>query len=409
MSILIISMHYRPEPNFIVSDIAERYRQKGHKVTVITTYPNYPHGSFYDGKRHYLPKKEHISGVAVWRLPHFPDHSKSKVRRFLSYISFCIIASLVAPFTTLRPNLVLVYQTPFTTAIASLWHKLVLRCHTVFIYADLWPESFIAAQVRSEGFLYKCLFRYSVWINRFCDEIIASTKGMVKRYSDDGFPKNKISYIPLWVGGTKDLHKTAPQSAINNSIVYAGNLGPAQNLTPILKGFKLIEAANIDLFFDIYGSGSEEQTLRHLAQELELKRIRFHGRVKPEAALKACRFALGQVVHLAKSPLFSMTIPSKLTFSLATGRPILAGLGGEAYQIAVDSGACITFTSESPEAFAESVRKLLALSPLEHHRMGSRGMHYFNEVFEPQKLLNKYDSLLTRPATGPAQWSQDHV
>lgn len=409
MSILFISMHYRPEPNFIVSDIAEYYSQKGHKVSVVTTFPNYPLGHFYDGKKHFLPKKETISGVTVWRLPHFPDHSKSKTRRFLSYVSFCMIASLFAPFVMFRPKLIVVYQTPFTTALATLWHRLFLRCRTAFIYADLWPESFLAAKVASDGVLYKFLFKYSRWINRFCDDLIASTQGMVKRYSDGDFPRDQITYIPLWVDGTKTIKKHQQKGVINNAIVYAGNLGPGQNLKPILQGFALVEAQDHDLSLDIYGTGSEEQKLCQLAAELGLKKVRFHGRVDPAVAFDACQLALGQVIHLAKSPLFSMTIPSKLAFSLATGRPILAGLEGEALQTAMASGACITFESESPESFAESVRRLLSLSPQEHCRMGALGVDYFDQYFNPEKLLRKYDLLLTRATKRSAQWSAENA
>jgi glycosyltransferase involved in cell wall biosynthesis len=396
-------MHYRPEPNFIVSDIAEHFHQQGLQVSVLTTFPNYPLGAFYDGKTHLFPKKEEISGVTVWRLPHFPDHSKSKARRLLSYMSFCVIASLFAPFVMCRPKLIVVYQTPFTTAIAALWHKIFLRCRTAFIYADLWPESFLAAKVATEGVLYKGLLTYSTWINRFCDDLIASTKGMVKRYSDGGFPKERITYIPLWVDGSKTIPKHRDTSTITNSIVYAGNLGPGQNLAPLLHGFKLVEAAELDLFFEIYGSGSEEQNLRALTRELGLQKVRFHGRVAPTVAFDACRYAIGQVIHLAKSPLFSMTIPSKLAFSLATGRPILAGLEGEAYQTAVDSGACITFASESPQSFAGSVRRLLSLSPQEHRRMGTHGLEYFDRYLKPQNLLKKYDLLIDQANITPDQ------
>ena len=47
MKILIITQYFWPE-NFRINDLATFLTQKGHKVTVLTGYPNYPDGKVFN-------------------------------------------------------------------------------------------------------------------------------------------------------------------------------------------------------------------------------------------------------------------------------------------------------------------------------------------------------------------------
>ena len=111
-------------------------------------------------------------------------------------------------------------------------------------------------------------------------------------------------------------------------------------------------------------------------------------------ALEASASALAQVVHLTRSPLFEMTIPSKLAFCLAAGRPLLAGVSGEAKAVAVESGAALCFEPESSEGFAEAIEKLLAHDESKLSAMGLSGRAYFENHFCFARLINAYRGLI---------------
>src|SRR5690349_8762291 len=109
--VLVLSLHYRPEENFIVSEVAEELA-RGNEVTVVTAHPNYPRGRFYSGQRFPPITRSVEKGVVVWRLPFLPDHSLAVWRRMLSYLSFAAVISSVAPFVAGRPKTVWVYHGP---------------------------------------------------------------------------------------------------------------------------------------------------------------------------------------------------------------------------------------------------------------------------------------------------------
>lgn len=409
--ILLLTQHYRPEPSFITADVAERLAREGYEVTVVTAHPNYPLGRFYGSVRSLWPSRAEENGVTVHRLPFFPDHSKSKLRRLVAYSSFALAATLYAPFVAGGPSVVWVYHAPFTVAVASLWFRYARGSKVAFICPDLWPESFPAAGVAPPGPILEAMYAYSRWINRRAHMLVATTRGMFRRYEADGTPAARMRLVPLWVEGARGAGGEALAGDASGAergvptLVYAGNLGPAQALDVILRGARRLEDAGLEFEIHLYGTGSEEASLRALAAELSLKRVHFKGRVSPEEAFRASVSATAQIVHLTPSPLFLMTVPSKLAFCLAAGRPVLCGLAGEALEVARESGGAIAFEPGSDEGFARAARELFALSPEARRAVGARGKCYFEEHLHPDALCAFYPAFTEeliegREATG---------
>lgn len=402
--ILLLSQHYRPEPSFITADVAERLAREGYEVTVVTAHPNYPLGRFYDSVRSLWPSRAEENGVTVFRLPFFPDHSKSKLKRLVSYSSFALAAAVFAPLVAGRPSVVWVYHAPFTVAVASLWFRYARGSKVAFICPDLWPESFPAAGVAPPAPILEAMYAYSRWINRRAHMLVATTRGMLRRYASDGIPAARMRLVPLWVEGARGARTEGGEDARNAergvpTLVYAGNLGPAQALDVILRGARRLEDEGLAFELHIYGAGSEEESLRALAESLALTRVRFKGRVSPEEAFRASASATAQIVHLTPSPLFLMTVPSKLAFCLSAGRPVVCGLAGEAREVAQESGGAQLFEPGSEEGFAHAARDILTLSAEEKGAMGARGRRYFEEHLHPDTLCAFY-SVFTEELMG---------
>jgi colanic acid biosynthesis glycosyl transferase WcaI len=391
--VLVLTQHYAPEPNFITQDVA-RVLARDAEVTVVTSHPNYPHGRFYPGTRWWLPRRSREAGVTVWRVPMFPDHSNSAVRRFASYVSFMLAAALFAPFVAGRPTVVWVYQTPFTTVGAALWFKFVLGSRIAFTCADLWPESFSAAGVSSSGRIHRWAFAYRRWTNRLADLIVCSTRGTMERFASEGIPRDRLVYAPIWVQGIEPGSIMPPAGEKVATLVYAGNLGPAQQLECVVRGARVLLDRGRDVRIDVYGTGSSAAQLAHLAEEVGATNVRLLGTVPPAEAFRAVVAAAGHIVCLRRSPHFRMTVPSKLSSAFAAGTPILFGLEGDSANLirACDGG--IEFDPDDPISFADATEALLAHEHAERSAMRSRLRSCYSEEFEPSRLLQKYRQFL---------------
>ena len=90
MKLLIVSQYFWPE-NFRVNDLAIDLANKGHEVTVLTGYPNYPEGKIYKEFKENKKKYKKLHNVNIMRVP-IISRGNNLVSLFLNYISFPISA-----------------------------------------------------------------------------------------------------------------------------------------------------------------------------------------------------------------------------------------------------------------------------------------------------------------------------
>ena len=389
---LIISAHYKPEPNFITTNIAESLAKNGFDVKVITAHPNYPFGRFYDSVKTIRPSVSIENQVKVWRIPFFPNHSKSIFKRAFSYISFAIIAALMAPFIVRTPNIVLVYQTPFTTALASLWFKFFRSSKLYYICCDLWPESFSASGVVKNSLMNRISLEYSRIINKQADFLICSTVGITQRYLRDGISSDQLAFVPVWTDGIPEesvLDFTVKKNS--KSLVYAGNIGTAQGLDVLLEAAQLCLKDDIDIEFKVYGTGTEFERLSH--QALTFPNVKFFGRVSPEEAFEAMATATAVLVHLNDTPLFRLTLPSKLAGAFASGGVVIAGLSGEGADVVRSSQCGLVFTPGNARELAESLRSVSRLDLNEYSALCLKSVRFYRSNFMKSQLIKYYVEL----------------
>src|SRR5205809_3866774 len=147
MHILYLSHYYPPEVNAPanrVSQFARAWVQEGHGATILTGSPNHPMGIIppeYRG-RPYL-RREYDAGVTVVRVPIYVAPNRGVVRRSLSYVSYSVSASILGPFITGKPDIIIATTPQFLTAVSGCWLATLKRVPFVLEVRDLWPRSIV--------------------------------------------------------------------------------------------------------------------------------------------------------------------------------------------------------------------------------------------------------------------------
>ena len=77
---------------------------------------------------------------------------------------------------------------------------------------------------------------------------------------------------------------------------------------------------------------------------------------------------------LKKKEIFSLTVPGKVQSYLASAKPILAMIDGEAANIIKDAKAGIVCNSEDPRALAKNIKNLSSLSSEDLNILGQNGL-----------------------------------
>ena len=86
MKILFVTQWFDPEPTFKGMSFVKELRDLGHDVEVLTGFPNYPGGKLYPGYRVKFLQRETLEGIRVTRVPLYPSHDRSAIRRIANYI-----------------------------------------------------------------------------------------------------------------------------------------------------------------------------------------------------------------------------------------------------------------------------------------------------------------------------------
>lgn len=372
---------------------------RGHSVTTITGLPNYPTGKIYPGYHQRPWQREERDGVRVLRLPLYPSHDRSALRRIINYISFAASASCLGPFLCGSADIMWVYHPPLTIGIPAWWIGLTRRIPFVYEIQDMWPETVAATGMMVNASALRMLGGMAHKIYKCAAAITVISPGFKRNLIAKGVPEDKIHIIPNWAD--EDIYRPVPPDPNlaaeygftgRFNIVFGGNLGAAQAMQNVLAAAALLRDVPA-VQFVLIGDGVDEVPLRRQADEQGLKNVRFIGRQPADRMPYFFALADALLIHLKNDPLFEITIPGKTMAYLACARPIICSVAGDAADIVRDAGAGLTCPPEDPRALAQAIRELYALPVEKRKAMGQAGRTVFLEKFERMKLVKRYENL----------------
>ena len=144
MKILLLTQWFDPEPTFKGLLFAKSLQDEGHEVEVLTGFPNYPGGKVYDGYKISIYEKEIVDGITIHRVPLYPSHDGSAVKRIFNYLSFAFSSFLIGLLKTRKIDVIYSYHPPLTTSLSALLLGLCKRVPFVVDIQDLWPDTLAA-------------------------------------------------------------------------------------------------------------------------------------------------------------------------------------------------------------------------------------------------------------------------
>lgn len=404
MRILIVSQYFWPE-NFRINDLAAGLRERGHEVSVLTGYPNYPSGRIFEGYGFLRRCREDYGGIKVHRVPLFPRGSGRGWRLALNYLSFVFFASLWGPFICREKyDLIFVYEpSPVTVGIPAAVLKKIKRAPLFFWVLDLWPESLSATGALREGPALRAVDRLVRRIYARCDRLLIQSQSFGSYLERQGVAREKIVYFPNWAEALFEEAALQPEPGAGRDegdfpggfrVVFAGNIGAAQDFPTILRAAELLQQRCPDIRWIIVGGGRMEPWVREQVGLRGLSEIVFLAGEHPLEDMPRF-FARADVmlVTLRDDPIFALTIPGKLQSYLACGRPVAAALDGEGARVIRESGAGLAAPAEDAAALAEAVERLYRLPAEERDGMGQRGRDYYRRHFRREMLFDRLEAL----------------
>ncbi|MHC4664284.1 MAG: glycosyltransferase family 4 protein, partial [Planctomycetota bacterium] len=306
MRILLITQWFQPEPFLNGLPFAKELAKLGHEIQVLTGFPNYPGGKVYDGYRVKLLQREIMDGIEVVRVPLYPSHDNSGIRRFANYTSFALSAATIGPWLIKRPDIVYVYHPPPTASLPAFVLRLFRRAPFVYNIQDLWPDALAASDMFQNRFGLWLAGKCCKLIYRMASKIVVQSPGFKKELCSRGVPGEKIEIIYNWCDDS-NIRSVERDPALaaelgmegRFNILFAGNMGEGQALSSVLEAAEIVQSTCPRLQFVFIGGGIEVDSLKQKTKDLNLNNVLFLERRPPSEISSILSLADVLLVHLS--------------------------------------------------------------------------------------------------------------
>ena len=396
--VLLLTQWFDPEPTFKGLVFARELVHQGFEVEVLTGFPNYPGGKVYPGYRIQWLQREVIDGVQVTRVPLYPNHDQSAIKRVLNYASFAASATMYGVFMAKRADVMYAYHPPLTVGMAAALIKLFRRMPVVYDIQDMWPDTLRATGMLNNPKALDWVARVCRWVYRRMDHIVVLSPGFKRLLLERGVPESKLSVIYNWadetsLGAPVGKVPAAFPGADQFRILFAGNMGKAQALNTVLDAASLLQARDSRVCWVMLGGGVEVERLKAEAAKRQLANVVFLPPVPMAEVGAYLNAADALLVHLRKDPLFEITIPSKTQAYMTVGKPLLMAVDGDAADLVRQSGGGVVAESENPEALACAAEQLAAMPVDALAAMGDKAQRFYREHLALAEGVRKFSEI----------------
>lgn len=329
---------------------------------------------------------------------------KNPVLRALRYTFACIMQFNRAAFAKDARSCDVMFITstpPIKGAMAGMVKKFN-RKPMVYELQDIFPDSLVGTGLAKKGgLLWKIGRVIENFTYRNADKIIVISEDFKRNIMAKGVPEEKIEVIYNWVDENaivpvkeedNDLFEEFGISRDKFRVVYAGNLGNAQNIEMIVEAARRLKG-NAQIEFVVFGKGGLENDIKQTKEKEHLDNLKILPLQPYDRVAKV--YGLGHVCIVACKPgLGGAAMPSKTWSIMSSGRAVLANFDeGELKEI-LEKNHCGAFTKAGDlECFVSTIENL-SRHPEQCAEMGANGRQFIMKNLTREVGTQKYVSVI---------------
>lgn len=402
--VLIHSLVFPPDGDstaYLYGDIALALQAQGFDVTVLTTTPHY---NLVKSQLARQPMKWKIPGLLKesrlngMRVLHVPQKKyKSTCLRLIGFMFWHIVSFFVA-LGLGKVDVILSPSPPLTLGLLNLWIARLKKARVVYNVQEVYPDILALRP----GMVLNLLRRMEKRVYRKSDAITTIDRifsdTIAPRIADTG----KLHVIPNFVNteiyrpveSLADLDPAQFEANDHLKVMYAGNIGFAQDWLTLLELARLAKGEPIDFY--VLGEGKLCDTLRATIKAEGLTNLRLLD-YQPRLMMPQI-IAFSDVQFIFMNPATAAQgFPSKVYTIMACAKALLVS-SSEGSPIVnllkeLDCARIVTQGS-STERAAEMLRWLSAVDRDELKRMGLNGLREVEKHYTKENVLSRYARLI---------------
>ena len=387
---------------YLYNDIALAFQKNGWEVVVLSTTP---HFNVVEEQLAEQPmkwgvwglyKKSSFKGISVYHVPQ--KKFKSTLLRLVGFVYWHIVSFLMALFMK-NIDVILSPSPPLTIGRLNNWLGKLKGCKVVYNVQEIYPDilnkpetSLVHRYLRS---MERKVYNQSDAVTTI-DQIFYDT--IVDRFED----RSKLHIIPNFVDtdlyksgvSTAELDKSLFPENENIKLLYAGNIGWAQDWKPLVKLAE--KTRNLPVEYFLIGMGKMRSWVEEQKQTLGLDKLHILD-YQPRHLMPAI-LAYSDLQYIFMTPESEgMGFPSKVYTIMACGRPLLvcSGENTPIVNFLKPIGCAKLITDHDLDRKTDEMTQWLAGMTREKLReMGAKGEAVVKAEYAKEIVTNKYVELV---------------
>ncbi|MPZ07155.1 MAG: glycosyltransferase [Nitrososphaeraceae archaeon] len=446
--ILIIAQYFPPDvagTSTRAYNAARGLRSQGCRVTVLTAFPHYPHGTIPEKYRRKTCSVEDHEGIRVIRtwVPAISHYTIA--RRIALHGSFILSSWLTGALRIRNVDVIMSMNPSFFSFFPAFMLKMLYKKDIVHNVDDLWPEVWydlgivksrnfkwvldwiarhsyrvpVAITPISHSYVHTLTHKYHIQedkifviehgvdTSRFyrTDNIAArSLEGIIKHDADykadmtgtivttkqpSLAPQGNLTVMPASSKATENC-----ESELNTLILYSGALSIGYDFEPVIKAAKVLNEKRVRFILRGAGtSANDVENLKLMIKQLEVKNVQIKTeRLPPEELVNLLNQA--DIFLLPMSFVgFDMGLPTKVLEYQALGKPIVCISNGEAADYISKTRSGLVSRDRDPDKIAGLILKLVNNKQLATE-LGNNGYLHIQQNLTLEKIGQRFMTVI---------------
>lgn len=397
MKILFFSQYFWPE-NFRINEVASHFHKNGNKVKVLTTNPSYPNKGIFNDFYKKNKKFDYYKGIEILRIPTFARR-RSDYSIILNYMTFFLSSFIggVYKLISVKFDFIFIFGTsPILSALPGIFLKKIFKKKIILWVLDLWPNNLIELKRIKSKVIIIILKKLVKYIYDNSDLIIVQSKSFKTEIEE--ITNRKCIYIPSWSEDIGDDEKVLAPEIIKEenkiNILFTGNIGEAQSIESVIECAKILRKEKIAKWVFV-GSGRWKSKIVKLIRDNNLENeFQLIDNVPLFRIKSFFNHADVLFLSLKKNENFKKTIPGKLFTYLASGKPIIGMISGEANKLITESKSGYACEADDFQALRNNILKFKKLTSSEKLQLGINGKNFSKKYFDKSIILDNLEKLI---------------
>ena len=404
--ILIHSLIFSPDgvsTAYLYNDIALAFKRAGYEVVVLSTTP---HFNLVKEQLKEQPlkwgiwglfKKSVYKGIPVYHVPQ--KKFKSTLLRLIGFVYWHIV-SLFVGLSIKNIDVILSPSPPLTIGRLNQWLAKIKGCKVVYNVQEIYPDIL----GKKEGAVFKILSKMEHKVYNGSDAVTTIDRVFYDTIVDRFEDKSKLHIIPNFVDtdlyrsgvSTDVLDKSLFPDTDSIKLLYAGNIGFAQDWEPLIKLAEKTKGLNVEYF--VIGEGVMKSYVEDKKKELQLDKL--HVLPYQPRNLMPAILAYSDVQFIFMTPqMEGQGFPSKVYTIMACGRALLIGSSKNTPIVNfLEPVGCakLVYEHDVEKKTDEMAQWLSSVTREELRSMGAKGEKTIQEGYTKEIVTRKYVNLINQ-------------